>query len=116
MTTGPNDTMPTVEAAKGRACKRLDGPLPRRHPLRRAAHVEKMKRKAVLRVIPDTGFMPIRNGRIETAVQHEFALLMVTHADKIANGSMNAQDLQHAAIRAVARTLPAPRMVFDWRQ
>jgi hypothetical protein len=67
----------------------VDAASPKRKPLewaadsevagtsRGAAHAKKMARKKILRSIPDTGFLPIGNHRINSSIDTAQALLLL---------------------------------------
>lgn len=97
----------------GNTCVRL--PRTATKAERTAQHRAKMARKAVgPQRSGKVGVLPMPNRRIDAAIQGQFALLMVSHAEQIASGSTDPRDLQAIAIREVTRTLPRPRMARDW--
>jgi hypothetical protein len=98
--------------------KPLNGPLTRKSPERRAAHVAKMARKKILRSIPDTGFLPIGNHRINSSIDTVQALLLLQNSLMVKQGLANPLDpntARETAIREVASKLEPARRVFDWR-
>lgn len=94
-------------------CLKPAGPLTRKQ--RADAHRIRMTERRARQRSRQAGFTAVPNGRLNNRIQLSFAELMVEHADKIAAASVAIETLQESAVRKVARTLPAPPMVFDWR-
>lgn len=72
-----------------------------------AQHRTRMQERRTRQLARTPGFTPVRNRRIDDAIKGRAALLML--------GGAAAPLAYSEAERAVARTLPSPRMVFDWR-
>lgn len=94
-------------------CRRPAGPLTRRQS--QAAHATEMAERRLRQRTRTPGFTAVSNARVSGAIQMAFATLMVECADKIATGAVSVAGLKEEAVRQVARTLPRPPMVFDWR-
>jgi hypothetical protein len=117
MTTVTTNMDGALNQPPARKCKRPAGPLTRRQC--REAHVEKMARKRLLRSNPQTGFLPIQNRRINAAVDAAMAVIMLASAERVSKHGGNpisAFEAREQAVREIARKLPRPAMVFDWRK
>lgn len=104
-------------AERSRACKRPSGPLTRKQ--RRSAHREEMIARRDRQRARQAGFTPVLNKRVNDGVDGATAVLLLTNAAMVGKGlatRLHPQDARSAAIREVARSLPAPARVFDWQR
>jgi hypothetical protein len=64
------------------------------------------------------GFTAVSNRRVNAAIDAATALIMLANAAAVAEGTakpLNPAVAHDEALRQVARQLPRPAMVFDWR-
>lgn len=104
----------TAAVPDKRRCKRPSG-----KSAAATLHRLKMATKKARRMLIEPGFVPVRTGRVENAIEVLTATLLIENADAVQRGlalPLSPLAAHQEATRQVARNLPQPRQVADWRQ